>query len=522
MNGKNQKLEQEVNSIINQFNVGNHEAVISKVKKIIKKFPEYLILYNILGSAYQQIGEYNFARSTFLKAIKMDPNNITIMNNLANTHKRLEEFDQSEDLFKKIIRINPKYTYAFINYGNLKRDMNDFESAIELYKKALELESQLPVVNFALALAYQGIGKFDLAIDYANKTLKLDKSFTQADKIISQSKKYNSGDKHFIEMEDKIKNLKLNNLQKLNLHFALAKAYEDIGDIKNSFENLKYGNKLKYDSLNYNFDNEIKLFKDLKETFEKLNIEKFLNSTISKKKIIFILGMPRSGTTLVEQIISSHSKVFGAGELPYMSKILSKNFFNKSELSKEKIRNILTENNEEIDRIANEYLDYIDKFNTKENNITDKAPLNFRWIGFIKILFPNSKIIHCTRNPKDNCLSLFKNIFEGGLNFSYDQKTLGTFYNLYSDLMIFWNKKFSNFIHEANYEKILSNQLEESKKIIEFCGLDWEEECLNFHENKAPIKTMSTAQARKPLYKSSLNSYEKFSPYLETLNETIK
>ena len=103
----------------------------------------------------------------------------------------------------------------------------------------------------------------------------------------------------------------------------------------------------------------------MNETFEKLNIEKFLNSTISKKKIIFILGMPRSGTTLVEQIISSHSKVFGAGELPYMSKILSKNFFNKSELSKEKIRNILTENNEQIDRMANEYLDYIDKFNTK-------------------------------------------------------------------------------------------------------------------------------------------------------------
>ena len=131
-------------------------------------------------------------------------------------------------------------------------------------------------------------------------------------------------------MENKIKNLKLNNLQKLNLHFALAKAYEDIGDIKNSFENLKNGNKLKYESLNYNFDNEIKLFKDLKETFDKLNTEKLINSTISKKKIIFILGMPRSGTTLVEQIISSHSKVFGAGELPYMSKILSKNFFNNT------------------------------------------------------------------------------------------------------------------------------------------------------------------------------------------------
>jgi len=522
MNIKNQKLEKEIKAIINQFNVGNHTIVISKIKKIIKKFPEYLILHNILGSAYQQISEYNLSKNAFLKAIKMDPNNITIMNNLANTHKRLEEFEEAENLFLKIIKLNPKYTYAFINYGNLKRDMNDFDNAIKLYKKALELDNKLPIVNFALSLAYQGIGKFDLAIEYANKTLKLDKSFTQADKIISQSKKYNSNDEHFVEMKNKVENLKLNNLQKLNLHFALAKAYEDIGDIENSFKNLKDGNKLKKDSLNYNFDNEIKLFKKLKETFRKFNGEKIKENIEPEKKIIFILGMPRSGTTLVEQIISSHSKVFGAGELPYISKILSKKFFIQNELSSEKIEKILIKDNEKKLEIVNEYMDYINKFNTKESYITDKAPLNFRWIGFIKILFPSAKIIHCTRNPKDNCLSLFKNIFEGGLNFSYDQKTLGTFYNLYSDLMVFWNQKFPNFIHEANYEKILLNQLEESKKIIEFCGLEWEEECLNFHKNKAPIKTMSTAQARKPLYKSSLNSYEKFSPYLETLNKLIE
>ena len=143
------------------------------------------------------------------------------------------------------------------------------------------------------------------------------------------------------------------------------------------------------------------------------------------------------------------------------------------------------------------YFNYLNRFNSSEKFITDKAPLNFRWIGFIKILFPNAKVIHCSRNPKDNCLSLYKNIFEGGLNFSYDQKDLGTFYNLYSDLVNFWNTKLPGFIFEAKYEKIINNQEAESKKIIKFCGLEWESQCLMFHKNKNPIKTMSTAQARR-------------------------
>ena len=171
--------------------------------------------------------------------------------------------------------------------------------------------------------------------------------------------------------------------------------------------------------------------------------------------------------------------------------------------------------------LRKDYYDYLKRFNAKETFITDKAPLNFRWIGLIKILFPNSKIIHCSRNPKDNCLSLYKNFFEGGLNFSYDQKELGTYYNLYLDLIKFWNEKFPGSIYEAKYEQIITNQENEIKNIINFCDLPWEESCLSFYKNKTPIKTMSTAQARQPIYKSSINSFEKFSPFLKELKKII-
>ena len=168
-----------------------------------------------------------------------------------------------------------------------------------------------------------------------------------------------------------------------------------------------------------------------------------------------------------------------------------------------------------------EYLDYIRNFNFTENYITDKAPLNFRWIGFIKALFPSVKIIHCLRDPKNNCLSMFKNLFEGGLNFTYDQNDLVTYYNHYTDLINFWKAKYPDSIFDIKYENLISDSDKEIKKLIQFCDLTWEDECLSFHKNKSPIKTMSTAQARKPIYKSSLNSFGKFKDYLTIIDKKL-
>ena len=202
-------MENEIKILLNLFNSAKYDILISKTKKLIKKIPEYLILYNILGSAYQSIGDLKLAKETFLKGYKMDPNNIAIINNLANVYKNIGEIELSESLFKKIIEKKPDYINAYVNYGNLKRDNNDFEFAIDLYNKALKINSQIPAILYSLALAYQGLGEFDLAIDYAKKTLRIEPKFTQADMLISQSKKYQAGDLHYEEM-----NLKINTTRK--------------------------------------------------------------------------------------------------------------------------------------------------------------------------------------------------------------------------------------------------------------------------------------------------------------------
>ena len=223
--------------------------------------------------------------------------------------------------------------------------------------------------------------------------------------------------------------------------------------------------------------------------------------------------MPRSGTTLVEQLIASHSKVNGAGELEYLQSIIKNNFIDELKPNKQRI---IEEASYEKNLLSETYQKLINSHNFEKNIITDKAPQNFIWIGFIKFFFSNVKIINCSRNPKDNCLSLFKNYFPSNdMLWSFDQIDIAKYYNLHLKLINFWKSKFPDSIFDANYEKIVNKPETEIKKLFSFCNLNWEPDCLNFYKNKkTPIQTVSVNQARRPIYKSSVNSNKKYEKYL--------
>ncbi len=516
MNTKN--ISQQIQILLNQFSLQNYDHVISKGNVLLKKNPEYVILYNLVGSAYQNNGDHINAKSKFKVGLKLDPNNLALLNNLGLSHKNLLEYDKAEELFLKIININIEYLNAYINLGNLKRDLNKFDEAIKLYEKALSISKSNPIIFYSLALAHQGIGNFEKSIFYSKEALKINQNFTRADHLISQSKKYDIHDEHYLDLKKKINNLKTNSLEKVDIYFSLAKAEEDIGNIKEACQNLIMGNKLKKQLIKYDLNEEINLMRNIKKIFSENNFENLLED--SENNIIFILGLPRSGTSLVEQIISSHTEVFGGGELPILPNIVKNNLINDGKSFKEDFTNILNDQ-KSLSNFKNDYLRFIKNFKFNEKFITDKAPLNFRWIGLINLIFPKSKIIHCMRDPKNNCLSMFKNLFEGGLNFTYSEEDLVEYYKNYSELMDFWKLNYSNMILDVQYEDLITNNENEIKKIIKFCELKWDIKCLSFYKNKSPIKTMSTSQARKPIYKSSVNSFEKFKDYLTVLQNNL-
>ncbi len=302
---------------------------------------------------------------------------------------------------------------------------------------------------------------------------------------------------------------------KAYLCFALAKAYEDLDEYDKSFNYLNQGNRLRKKELNYDINYDKKLTSKIKSIFsiKNLGVDIQDNKDTSIRPI-FIVGMPRSGTSLVEQIIASHAKVHGAGELETMTRIVKPiiSNLNNSALSKNNIQSI-----------HDEYLGALTTLNVSENIITDKMPRNFQWVGFILSAFPNAKIIHLNRNPIAVCWSNYKHYFSSsGNGYAYNLNDLEEFYGLYADLMSFWNERFPDNIYNFCYEDLVENQESETRKLLKFCDLEWDEQCLNFHKTKRIVKTASSLQVRKKIYKGSSEAWKKYEKHLFPLMQNSK
>ncbi len=513
-------LKNKIQKLVNQFNFGNHKLVIQEVSNLLKKLPNNSFLLNLLGSSYQKLGNFETAKKNFLQVLSVDTGNLAAMNNLANTYKDTLEFKKSEDYYKKILKINPNYIMAITNYANLKFQLNQHDDAIKLYYQALEIDNKSDNIHYNIGLTFQSLGNFKKAEYHFNEMIKINPSATIADRLISRFTKYDKNNNHLREMIERSKREDLNDNSKINLYFALSKAFEDIKEFEESYRYMKKANDLTNSKFHYDKKSDDKFAKDTEKFFDLINNDDNFFHKENSKKIIFILGLPRSGTSLAEQIISSHNLVYGAGELNYLENLIKKKFFLNNELD----LNVISKNkfNDLAYETGNEYLDLIKNFKTEKNIIIDKAPHNFKWIGFISLIFPNAKIIHCSRNPKDNFLSLYKNFFPEGLEYTYNEENLINFFKNYKMMMSYWKRKFPNNIYDLIYEDLINKPNDEIKRLIKFCDLEWDNNCLKFYDTKSSIKTLSVAEARKPIYKSSILGNKNFKSYLNKYFEKLE
>ena len=504
-------IENQINIILNDFKTGHYDLVIKKTKKLLKTYSKNSYLKNLIGSAYIQIGDVSNAIINFESSINLSPKNIAALNNLGNAYKKIGDYKLAEKFYLKALSYSPSYINALVGYGNLKIDLQDSEGAIKMLSKVVDLNPNNYSAHFNLATAYQTINNTSKALEHAKKVLEIKPYFTPADKFISALMKYNDKDAHFLKMKLYLNNKEISDYNKIYLHFGLAKAYDDTKNSEKYIENIKSGNFLRKKKSKYEVNQDVNLMSKIQSSFKNIDYAK-ITPCKNEKKIIFVVGMPRSGTSLIEQILSTHSKVFGAGELPFLNNIVGKPF--KKNFS-------VNDSLSTFDEMGNNYINQISAYSNNKDYILDKNPLNFLWIGFIKILFPRAKIIHIKRNSKDTCYSCFKQLFEN-INFADDQDDLAKFYNSYVQLINFWNSSLKNFICNVSYEELIENPRSNIQTILNFCDLDFEEKCLNFNEDKKAVRTMSISQVRLPLYKSSINSYKKYEKDLSKLFNNLK
>jgi len=461
-----------------------YEDGIRIIENALIQFPKNSKLLFELSKIYIERKEYKLGIATITKYLKLNPNDYSAFNNLGICQEAEHQYEHSIYSFEKSLQLNPNFIPALLNLGNGLRGLAKFSDAEINFKKAIDLDKY----NF------------------------------EAHKYLSTIHRYkNNQDEHLILMEeiihhDEFKNKK--NLEQSPIYFALFKAYEDLKDYEKASKFLLLANKTHRQGINYSEKVTKEHFSMMKKIFTPEFVKQNqIYGSISNKPI-FIIGMPRSGTTLVEQIISSHSRVDSGGELFFLQKYIKK-YFPEPE-SDIFIQKTIEEAKIKIPKIADNYLQEIN-FLSSNFHLTDKLPFNFIFFGFIRVVFPNAKIIICKRSAKDICLSIFKNYFPMEQNFAYDQLELANYYNLYLDLISYWKENFPGSYYEIEYESLVSNQIEESKKLIDACGLEWDENCLNFHKNKSSVNTLSTAQVRQSLYNSSVAGWKRYEQSLSSM-----
>jgi len=511
-------LKKELNKIKILFKKEEFNLVIKKSKTLLKKNPNQAIIYNYIGLSYIQLNKIENALEIFLLANKKLPSEPSILCNIGLAYKNLDDVLNARNYFNKALEINPKHLPSHINLGHLENNLNHSEKATDHYLKAYNLNNNSEEVLTYHILNLSAQGKF---VEAKKIILELNNKFPENIKsyqLYSKIHKYSLEDPHQKLMLSKINNPNLNYEDLSNLHFALAKSFYDQKNVEKFVHHTFKANDIKFKTFkDYNFELEEIKFNQIEKYYNK---SQFQNSNKMGKNLIFIVGLPRSGTTLLHQIISSHSKTFGAEESHILSDFFNKKFKNENSIinffSKELLNKDLCLN------LSNEILSKY-KMYDQDKIIVDKMPFNFKWIGFIKILFPQAKIIHSNRNPADSAFSIFRNVFDSpGLGWAYSRDYLTKYVNLYSNLMFFWKKQLGDFIYESHYEKLVKEQVNETKNILKFCNLEFEENCINYTNNNIPSRTISVLQVRDKIYNSSVNLSEKYYkhfPFLEQIKK---
>jgi len=457
--------------------------------------------------------QYKSAESEAEKLLKEYKNSFKILNLLGLSLINQSKNTEGIACFEKAIKIKPNFAEAYNNLGIAFKNSGKIKKSINCYQNAIKFKSNFAHAHNNLGLIMMDEGKIEDAKNHFKTAIKIDQNFAFAHRHLSIVTKYTEETSHVVQMKKNISNINISSDQKMHLAFGLGKAFDDIKKYDLAFKYFDLGNKLRRNQLKYNIKDDILFFENLKKNFNKSLLDEFVKFKKYNITPIFIVGMFRSGTTLVEQILASHPGVFGGGESKVLPQIVSHFLYKNSD-------NVKNKNTYEA--IGKLYIDAAKKFQPNYKYITDKLPINFKWIAIIKIAIPNAKIIHCVRNPLDNCLSIYKNYFDFNINpYAYNLNELGKYYNCYKDLMRYWHSLMPNFIYDISYEKLIQNQKEETKKLLDFCDLDWNNKCMNFYKNKRNVSTASVMQVRKPIYKSSVNSWEKYRKHLSVLIDEL-
>jgi len=492
------------------------EAIVS-FQRAQQIKPDYVETYYNLNIVYMAQGRLSDAESVLLKALAIKPDYLMTHYGLGLVFKAQGQELKAEASLLHALSIKPDFSGGHYCLGYLYMEQGRSSEAEHHFLSAIKIDPHYSEARNKLGLCYAEQGRFVDAEACYRETLKvnpddLDARFNLA--VIKKTDEASENLAALIRLEKAGKDIQ-SDKDAAMLNYALGKSFEDCGDYEKAFLYFQEGARRKRASFSYDAQKTAERFNKIPRIFDKATLEKLGKSGYASTVPIFIVGMPRSGTTLIEQIISSHPEVYGAGELPDLLEISTGVIGGGEAGFPDRVGELTPER---LVAIGRAYVTRLQRRAPDALRITDKMPVNFIAAGLIHLILPNAKIIHVKRNPADTCVSCFTQLFQGGMEFSYDLTELGSYYLEYTKLMAHWRTALpdSAFI-EVDYEGVVSEPEAQARRVIEFCGLEWNDACLEFYTTNRTVKTASVAQVRQPIYRTSVARWRRYEQHLSPL-----
>jgi tetratricopeptide (TPR) repeat protein len=497
--------------------LGQRPEAIRAMEKAVQLAPRSAEAHANLAQFLMLSNRAKEAMPHFRAALEIDPDRVEAHNNLAVLLSKMHRYKAALFHFRKASELRPDFAPAHANLGNALTVVDRPEEAMPHFKKALTLDKDSVEGRFGLGLAYQMMGKLKearvvlaRALTLAPRDVSCICAYVEAGRMTADDPVLSAIQK----VVDDVESFRPD--QQIELQFAMAKICDDIGDYARASDHLLKANGLKRQYVRYDETTALRALEKIQSVFSPELLKRRENVGDPSAAPVFILGMPRSGTTLVEQILASHPQVRGGGELPFLTDFVRQLRGQKPEDFFPQTLN--TRPDAELAALGRQYMTLLREKGGDAARITDKMPANFRFIGLIRLILPNARIIHTRRNAADTCLSCFSKSFKGGVDFAYDLGELGRYWRAYDKLMDHWRRVLPDGVMlEVDYETLVADFEPQARKLVAHCGLDWDERCLAFSETNRPVRTASAAQVREPIYKSSLERWRRYENILQPL-----
>lgn len=484
----------------------------------VEQEPENANFLGHLAVAYLQVGRSDEAFELLVKARAIDPGIFEVMNGLGLYYLNRSNYVQAGECFEKALVLRQNDVAMLTNLATTLTHLDEHERALKLAEKAVRLDPTHPNSHYAVGNILTQLGRPEDAIRHFEKTIRKHKTFGPAYDLYARMKKFSKEDKSFIENTERVLGKGMPARDRFCLHYSLGKMHDDCGEWDKAFEHYSQANLLKKKP--FDLKRERRIFKQLRKVYTPSSPAAFRKLGNTTQVPVFVVGMPRSGTTLIERIIASHPEAAAAGELSEIGRIT------QVLSSQAPLRNYATAVRTNLTtvnatRLAEEYLEVLSQGRQDVARIVDKHPGNYYYLGLIAVLFPKATIIHATRHPLDICLSCYFQNFSH-IHWANDFGTIVAVYRLYRELMDYWRKVLpEGKIVDVAYEALIEDPETQGRRLLEACGLSWDTSLLEFYREEGVVKTASLWQVRQPIYRSSRKRWKNYAPHLGELARNL-